>query len=178
METSLKFSWDLLKYPLIWAAVILVVVLDQISKQLIILFLPIYRRIEFIPYLNIVHAKNRGAAFSLFHDSSPAFRFFFFGVVTILCLGLLIYWIGTTPLQQKWQRFSFALILGGAFGNLIDRVLYGEVTDFIDVFYKSYHWPAFNVADSSITVGVSIIVLTMIGPTAANFLKKWKKTSR
>lgn len=162
MSHSLKYAWSLALHPFHWITVIMVVFLDQASKYWIIWKLDIGERIPILPVFDITHIKNKGAAFGMFHDTSPAFRLVFFGLVTIICLILLLYWLGTTPIAEKWQRFGLSLILGGALGNLKDRIVFGQVTDFIHVFYKSWSYPAFNIADSAITIGVAIILIRML----------------
>ena len=155
----------------------IIFVLDQFTKWLVIQYIDMGRHIEVIPgVFDLVHTKNRGAAFGMFHDASPTFRLIFFGLVTIACLTLLFYWLATTPLSDKYHRFCLSLILGGAFGNLLDRTLFGQVTDFADFYYEDYHWPAFNIADSGITVGVTLIFLKLMILTFKT--KKKKKQAR
>ena len=110
-------------------------------------------------FLNIVHARNPGAAFSFLADAPAWFRGPFFVVITVAAIAALLYVIARLPHEDRLMRFALGGVLGGAVGNLVDRILYGEVTDFIDVYWGSHHWPAFNVADSSITVAVVAVVL-------------------
>lgn len=166
--SSVSFNWKLALAPMHLVVAIGVFVLDQLTKYLIIFNLELGRSIPVLPFFEIVHVKNKGAAFGIFHDSSPAFRLLFFGAVTIVCLILLTYWLGTTPVFEKLQRLGLSLILGGALGNLKDRAIFGEVTDFVHVFYKSYSWPAFNIADSAISVGVAIIFIHLLLSTKKN----------
>jgi signal peptidase II len=135
----------------------LVLALDQLTKVLVVDGLTAYQ--DVIPltgFFNLVHVHNTGAAFSLFADQPGWQRGFFIalaGVATVVILYLLR--------QTRGQpRFSaaLALILGGAVGNLIDRVLYGHVIDFLDFYLGAWHWPAFNVADSGITVGAALLI--------------------
>jgi signal peptidase II len=142
--------------------VLVSVILDQVTKYLVIFNMRLGERIPILPFFDLVHIKNRGAAFGIFHDSSPMFRLIFFGIVTIVCVYLLVYWLGTTPREDKWQRFALALILGGALGNLKDRVFFGQVTDFARIYYEAWSWPAFNIADSAISIGVTIVVLKLL----------------
>lgn len=162
MKNSVQFNWRLALLPMHLVVVISSVILDQITKYLVIFNMQLGERIPLLPVLDLVHIKNRGAAFGIFHDASPWFRLIFFGVVTIVCVYLLVYWLGTTPKEDRWQRFALALILGGALGNLKDRVFFGQVTDFVRVYYQDWSWPAFNVADSAISVGVVIIILRLL----------------
>ncbi|MBN8554196.1 MAG: signal peptidase II [Deltaproteobacteria bacterium] len=158
----MKFSLRSALAPLhIWTVVISVV-LDQFSKWAVIQWIPLGTHIPLMPSLNLAHIKNRGAAFGMFHDMPNLFRAGFFGLVTIGCFYLLIYWLGTIPKQDRWQRFSLSLILGGAIGNVIDRVLFGHVTDFVDFYIGEWHFATFNIADSAITIGVTLMFISMI----------------
>lgn len=137
-----------------------IILLDQLTKQQIIQTMRLHESIPVIPNLfSLTYIRNPGAAFGLLAGSSNAFRMVFFGLTSIFALGLL----GTILLrmsEEEWMgRVSVAAILGGAIGNLIDRLRFGEVIDFLDVYVDSYHWPAFNVADSAITVGVIALII-------------------
>ena len=107
----------------------------------------------------MTYIRNPGAAFGLLAGSSNAFRFVFFGLTSIFAVGLLGTILVRMPEQDWMGRGSVAGILGGAIGNLIDRLRFGEVIDFLDYLYQDYHWPAFNVADSAITVGVVFLII-------------------
>jgi len=110
-------------------------------------------------FLNIVHARNPGAAFSFLAEAPAWFRAPFFVAITVAAIVILLYVIGRLPAEDRLMRVALGAVLGGALGNLADRLLYGEVTDFIDVHWYAHHWPAFNVADSSISVAVVAVVL-------------------
>jgi signal peptidase II len=157
-----KFSWSLAFSPLPLWVVGLIFVLDQLTKYWIIWTLRIGEGFSVLPFFEITHIKNKGAAFGIFHNSSPMFRIVFFGIVTLVCLYLLIYWLGTTSLSDRWQRIGLSLILGGALGNLKDRIVFGEVTDFLYIRYGEFYWPAFNIADAAISTGVAMILIQMI----------------
>lgn len=160
--SEIKFSWKAALRPLhIWI-VVLVFLFDQVTKWMIIFNLRVGESISVLPFFEITHIKNKGAAFGVFHNTSPAFRIVFFGIVTLVCLYLLIYWLGTTLKEDLWQRISLSLILGGALGNLKDRSLFGQVTDFLYFHYEGWSWPAFNIADSAISVGVALILLRLL----------------
>lgn len=162
MNENIKFSWSLVRSPLVITTVVAVLILDQLTKFLIIWNLPLYQNIPLLPFLEITHVKNKGAAFGIFHDLPDSIRLVFFGVVTIICVALLVQWLGKTPLNQKWMRFYLALTIGGAFGNAIDRFAFGEVTDFIHVYWKDvWSYPSFNVADSAISVGITMILFSV-----------------
>ena len=141
----------------VWLS-LLVVVLDQMVKHLISSGLDYLDSVPLLPYLSLTLVHNTGAAFSLLSDAGGWQRWFFMilaGGVSLALVG----WLYSLPLQRKWLSASLALILGGTAGNLIDRVLYGYVVDFIDVYYQSWHFPAFNVADSAITVGAVMLII-------------------
>ena len=116
-------------------------------------------------FLNITYVRNPGAAFSFLADAHPVFRFVFFVTVTVLAIILVLTYIIRSKIEEPFMTFALSLILSGAVGNLIDRVRFGEVIDFIDVYIGSHHWPAFNVADSAISVGAVILLLEMFRGT-------------
>jgi signal peptidase II len=130
----------------------IVVVLDQITKYLAINYINPYDSIKIFPFLHLVIVTNKGAAFGMFKHIGSSF-FIAASVIAIIFVIFLL-------IRGKEDRLGLSLILGGAIGNLIDRILYGRVVDFIDLSIGKYHWPAFNIADSSLTVGVTIILLT------------------
>ncbi len=137
-----------------------VVVLDQATKWLIEATLSVGQAILIVPhYFAIVHVLNPGAAFGLFAERSSAFRNPFFIAISVLA-GVMIISYYHRHLQGEWRpTLGLGLILGGAIGNLIDRLRLGMVVDFLDVHYFQYHWPAFNVADSAISIGVGLMLL-------------------
>jgi len=141
----------------VWLS-LLVVVLDQMVKHLISISLDYLDSVPLLPYLNLTLVHNTGAAFSLLSDASGWQRWFFMTLSGGVSLALVV-WLYSLPQQRKWLSASLALILGGATGNLIDRVLHGYVVDFIDVYYISWHFPAFNIADSAITVGAVMLII-------------------
>lgn len=137
-----------------------IVLLDQLTKQQIMQTMRLHESISIIPNLfSLTYIRNPGAAFGLLAGSSNAFRMVFFGLTSIFALGLLGTILLRMPEQDWVGRVSVAGILGGAIGNLIDRLRFGEVIDFLDVYIENYHWPAFNVADSAITVGVIFLII-------------------
>ena len=149
------------KYLSIILIAIAVIALDQASKLWIDDALPRHQQIEVLPQcLNIVHVRNPGVAFGLLQNIPNAYRSVLLTGTTILALVLLMFLLAKTHPSQRLERWSLALILGGAIGNLIDRVRLEEVIDFIDVHWANlYHWPAFNVADSCISTGITCMVL-------------------
>jgi signal peptidase II len=110
-------------------------------------------------FVDLVHARNPGAAFSFLAQAPAWFRGPFFLGITIIAVVVLLYVIARAPAEDRLMRVALGGVLGGALGNLLDRLMYGEVTDFIDVHWREYHWPAFNVADSSITLAVIAVVV-------------------
>jgi len=135
----------------------LVLTADGISKQLALNYLSLYQPLPVFPGLNLRLAFNTGAAFSFLHDAGGWQRWFFIGLSTMVSLALLV-WIRRSQNQPLLFRIALAMIAGGAIGNVIDRLIYGHVIDFIDVYYANWHWPAFNVADSAIVIGALVIV--------------------
>jgi signal peptidase II len=116
-----------------------------------------------LPFLDLHKVYNPGAAFSFLSDASGWQRWFFVGLTLFVSL-VLIAWLRRLQAGQERLALALALILGGAAGNLIDRVVYGYVIDFIDLYYGDFHWPVFNVADSAITLGAGLLVLdTLLG---------------
>lgn len=137
-----------------------VIVTDQLSKLHIIQTMRLHESIPIIPNLfSLTYIRNPGAAFGLLAGSSNAFRMVFFGLTSIFALVLLGTILYRMPEREWMGRLSVSAILGGAIGNLIDRLRFGEVIDFLDVYIDNYHWPAFNVADSAITVGVIFLII-------------------
>ena len=142
----------------LWLGIALVVVLlDQASKIMMSQFL-LYGQSEAITsYFNLVMVYNKGAAFSFLSDQ-PGWQRYFFTAVSVIA-SLFILWMLKRHPTQRLFCWSLALILGGAVGNLIDRIAYGHVIDFLDFHVGGWHWPAFNVADSAITIGAILFVL-------------------
>lgn len=138
----------------------IVILVDQVTKLYIMRTMRPHESIPIVANLfSLTYIRNPGAAFGLLAGSSNGFRMVFFGLTSIFALGLL----GTLLVrmsEREWVgRLSVSGILGGAIGNLIDRLRFGEVIDFLDVYVSNYHWPAFNVADSAITVGVIFLIV-------------------
>jgi signal peptidase II len=149
-------------YPWVWLVVTaLVIVLDWHTKALATENLELYRPVEIFPWLNMTLAHNYGAAFSFLSDAGGWQRWFFIVLASGVSVVLLV-WLLRLPRAEWITGLGLALILGGAIGNLVDRIQLGYVVDFIDVFYKDWHYPAFNVADSAITCGVILLLLDML----------------
>ncbi|MES9875366.1 MAG: signal peptidase II [Candidatus Sedimenticola sp. 6PFRAG7] len=136
----------------LWLSVI-IVGLDQISKQLVESSLMVYETVPLVPFFNLTLAYNEGAAFSFLSDQGGWQRWFF-SVLALIVSIIMVFWMKRLQ-QSEWLiAISLSLIVGGALGNLIDRVLFGHVIDFLDIYYQQWHWPAFNIADSAIFIGV------------------------
>ena len=136
----------------------LVLILDQLSKVGIANTMDLHESIRLIPCFQLTYVRNPGAAFSFLSDAGGWQRWFFISLASTVSVVLLV-WLLRLPKYAFWQAVGLSLVLGGALGNLIDRVVYGYVIDFLDVYYQNWHWPAFNIADSAITVGVAILLL-------------------
>ncbi len=149
-----------------YAAAIAVFVADRLTKWLVETHLSFLDTRRVIPgFFDIVHTENRGAAFSLFNESTSEWRtalLVLFSLVAVALVGGFI--LRRATQLDRLSLAGFALILGGAAGNLFDRVVWGRVTDFLDFYLGSYHWPAFNVADSAIVVGSALLLLEVIHP--------------
>ena len=144
---------------LVWLAMsVLVIALDQLTKAIVRHALVPYMPHQVIPnLLNWTLAFNRGAAFSFLADSSGWQTWLFGGLAVVVCIGLGV-WLARTPRRDWRTALPVALIIGGALGNLIDRVIHGQVTDFIQVYWHAWSYPAFNIADSAITVGAVLLI--------------------
>jgi signal peptidase II len=141
-----------------------VILVDQLTKWLVRARVPLHGSVEVIPdFLDITHVRNTGAAFGFLNAVDFPGKTVVIAVVAICALvGIAIY-AGTLASEHVLPRLAMALIIGGAAGNLIDRMFIGSVVDFVDAYWGSFHFWAFNVADSAITVGVTLMILDMIG---------------
>jgi signal peptidase II len=156
-----------------FTVIIAVIVADQLTKTLIVKSLLLYESREIIPgFINLVYVTNSGAAFSMFAGINSPWRHYFF-----LCIGSAAL-VGVTVAYWKLRNVNrlyswpLALIAGGAAGNLIDRVRFGSVIDFLDFYVGNYHWPVFNIADSAICVGAGLFLLINIFDTKIQELRK------
>lgn len=155
------------------AIFILVLFFDQLSKLLIIDAFRMYEAKEVIPgFFNLVYVTNTGAAFSMLADvESPWRHYFFVSISSVAIIALTIAGMRFRKVNN-WYVLAFALIAGGAAGNLVDRIRLGAVVDFLDFYVNNYHWPAFNIADSAICVGAFIFIcinFTETNPTSRKF---------
>ncbi|MBB1126360.1 lipoprotein signal peptidase [Thiospirillum jenense] len=143
--------------PWLWLAGI-ILVLDQLTKGLAELNLPLHQPVPVMPLFNLTLVYNTGAAFSFLAEAGGWQRWFFIGLA-ILVTSVLIAWLKQLTVTQRLAAAGLALLIGGAIGNVLDRIVRGAVVDFIDIYYANWHWPAFNLADSAITIGVGLLIL-------------------
>ncbi len=141
---------------------ILIIILDQWSKLSVTATMQLYESIQIMPYFNLTYVRNEGAAFSFLSDAGGWQRWLFAGLALAISLIITV-WILRLKKQELLLAVALSLVLGGAIGNLIDRIAYGYVIDFLDVYYQDKHWPAFNVADSAICMGVFLMLLENFG---------------
>jgi signal peptidase II len=134
-----------------------VLILDQATKAWVLANLPLGGSIPVIPgFFDLTHVHNPGGAFGFLAGMSAEIRSLLFVAVSLLATGLILYFYWQTPIRQRFLAVGISLLFGGAVGNLVDRLRFGIVVDFLDLYVGSLHWPAFNVADSAITIGVVI----------------------
>jgi signal peptidase II len=151
------------KYWILLIFSIGVLLLDQWTKSLVLEKLPLYHRVEVIPgFFNLTHVRNTGGAFGIFGGEKGGLGSILFVVVSFVAIGVIIFLFVKIKENEKALALSFALILSGAAGNLVDRLRYGEVVDFLDFHLSTYHWPAFNVADSAICIGIGLMALELL----------------
>ena len=159
------------KYYWVGSIISLVLILDQATKYLVEKHIRLRELITVIPgFFNLTHVRNRGAAFGILADVPGIWRSLFFISVTIIAVAVIGFLIRTAT--ERLHIIAFSLIAGGAVGNLIDRLRYSEVVDFIQWYVKDYYWPSFNIADSAISVGVTLLVIDML------FTKKREENSK
>jgi len=134
-------------------------VLDQITKSAISKSINPYSVRPVIPdFFNLVHVRNKGAIFGFFSNADSSFVFILLTVFSLAALGLVVYYFIKTPVSEKLMNVSLSLILAGALGNQVDRILRGYVIDFLDFKFWGWHWPSFNVADSCISTGAVLLI--------------------
>jgi signal peptidase II len=147
----------------IWVPVV-IVILDQLTKALIRSTVPLHTSITVIPGLmDFTHVQNTGAAFGILNASDFRFKTALIGLIAVAALAGVGMYAASLARHEIMARVGLALIIGGAAGNLVDRILIGSVVDFVDVYWRSHHFWAFNVADSAITIGAAVMILDMLG---------------
>ena len=140
-----------------------VTVLDQLVKSVVDRFMSLHEsRVLIDGFLHLTYVRNRGAAFGILSDAELPYQSVLFSVVSALALLAIAVYAWRLPAASRLPRLALALVIGGAVGNLVDRARLGYVIDFVDVFWGAYHWPAFNVADSAISVGVVLLVFDIL----------------
>jgi signal peptidase II len=145
---------------LIWIILTsIVITIDRTSKLLVIHHLPFKKIISILPGFNLFFTINSGAAFSLLNHTTSNWQIWAFGIIAILVSITLTIWLLNLADTKLWLRIALALILGGAIGNLIDRIIYHHVIDFIDLYIHSWHWPVFNFADTAICIGAVMLFI-------------------
>lgn len=146
---------------MIWPALAIIIV-DQFTKLVVLQSLRVHESVPVINgFFNLVHVRNRGMAFGFMNRPDANFAFYFLVAASIGAIVLLLIWFIKLKENDGITTTGLSLILGGAVGNLIDRFRFREVVDFLDFYMGAYHWPAFNVADSAITVGTFLIAVTI-----------------
>jgi signal peptidase II len=143
---------------------ILIVAVDQLTKAVVRAMVPLHESVTIVPgFMDFTHVRNTGAAFGILNLAEFPFKTVLIAVIaTAALIGVGIY-AASLAHHQLVARIGLALIIGGAAGNLLDRIVAGSVVDFVDVYWRSYHFWAFNVADSAISIGVAIMILDMLG---------------
>lgn len=154
MRNVMQLKW-------LWLS-LLALVLDQGSKLIVDSSMQLYQSIPILPFFKITYLHNTGAAFSFLSEAGGWQRWFFAGLALVISIIITV-WLSRLQKHETLLAIALSLILGGAVGNLIDRLAYGYVIDFLDVYYDTWHWPAFNVADSAITLGVVLMLAESFG---------------
>lgn len=153
--SSREMGTAMLKW--LWVTAV-VIVLDQVTKQVAQALLVFEVPVPVIPFFNFTLSYNTGAAFS-FLAQAGGWQRWFFVLLALFVSAVIFFWIKKLPPTERWVAIALAMILGGALGNVIDRVFLGHVIDFIHLYYEQWSWPIFNLADSAISVGVAMLIL-------------------
>jgi len=141
----------------------LTILFDQVSKYLVMEGMTLGQSIPLIDgYMRLTYIRNPGAAFGFLSSASESFRVPFFLAISFLAIAVVLIFYLRSARENLLLQIGLSLVLGGAVGNLIDRFRFHEVVDFIDLYFRQYHWPAFNVADSAISVGVVVLLLEAV----------------
>lgn len=143
--------------------VLAIVVIDQLVKLAIVRLLPVYESVTIIPHLlDFTYVRNTGVAFGVLNDTALPFKGVITTALAFLALGGIALYARQLQAHERWARIGLMLILGGAFGNLIDRLRLGYVVDFVDAYWGGWHFWAFNVADAAITIGAAFVFLDLL----------------
>jgi signal peptidase II len=158
VKIGLKKHYHLMAWP-----ALVVIIVDQISKWVVMNNLMVHDSVPVLEgFFNLVHVRNRGMAFGLMNRPGIDFAFYFLVAASLMAIAFLLVWFFKLKDGDKRLIVGLSLILGGAVGNLIDRFRFHEVIDFLDFYLGGYHWPAFNIADSAITVGTFLVAISLI----------------
>lgn len=150
------------QYVLAGSLAALVCLADQIAKLLVQQKLVLWSTVPVVPgFFNLVHSVNRGAAFGFLNDADSSWQIYFFIAVTVLAIMIVFSLLSKAGPGDKLLVSALGLVLGGALGNLVDRVRMGEVVDFLDFHVAGHHWPAFNMADIAITIGSLLLIVSL-----------------
>ncbi len=156
-------SGDVLRNRILVSVAAVIVVADQLSKGMVRAWLPLYDSVTVIPnLLDLRYVRNTGAAFGLLNDADIPFKAAIMTAIALFALIAIAVYASRVAPNEPLTRIGLALVLGGAVGNLIDRIATGYVVDFIDVYWRGWHFWAFNVADAAITVGAGCVILEMM----------------
>lgn len=150
------------KHAFFWGFSLSIILFDQITKYWIVRDFYLHESVPvFKDFFHITYIRNVGAAFGILSKADPSFRVPFFFIVPVLALGMILWAYHKLPTQSRFHSTGLGLIFGGAIGNVIDRIQHGFVVDFLDFFWNGNHFPAFNIADSAICVGVGLMMLDL-----------------
>ena len=151
------------KYWVLLIVAIWIISVDQWTKSTVMEKLPLHQSIKVVEgFFSLTHVRNTGGAFGIFGGARGGLGSVLFLVVSLVAIGCIFILFFRLRDGDKHLSLSYSLILSGAIGNLIDRVRYGEVVDFLDFYISSFHWPAFNIADSAICVGIALMALELL----------------
>jgi signal peptidase II len=143
--------------------IFIILLIDQITKAAVARFIPLNSSVEVIPgFFQLVHIRNKGAIFGFFNQSGSQAVYLLLTLASLVALGLVVYYFFKTPADERLLRLSLSLILAGALGNFLDRIIRGYVIDFLDFGLRGWHWPSFNVADSCISIGALMLVFMLL----------------
>lgn len=141
----------------------IIVLVDQVTKRIVMDAFSLHENVQVIPgFFALTHIRNTGGVFGLLAGEATLMRTLFFLAVSMSALGIIVYFYTRLTAGKPWIAAAFAMIFGGALGNLIDRLRFGEVIDFLDFYIGAAHWPAFNIADSAISIGAAILFLSAL----------------
>ncbi|MFT4652373.1 MAG: signal peptidase II [Kangiellaceae bacterium] len=150
----------------LWISTI-IFVFDQWTKNAIVGNMRLFESIQLTGFFNLTYVHNYGAAFSFLYDAG-GWQVYFLSTVALAVSALILWWLRQATKEQLLLPVAFSFILGGALGNVFDRIMHGYVIDFLDFYYGTFHWPAFNVADSAIFIGAALLIIDMFKNKEAN----------